>query len=78
MPSGRELYKTRKGKAGGVVVAIHLSTKASHTPPRQEWQGFYWQDKSAPSLCLARVDLSALEVQQINKSNFVVALAMDR
>ena len=35
MPSGLEPYKTRKGKAGGVVVAIHLPTKASHTPPRQ-------------------------------------------
>jgi len=32
--SGRELYKTRKGKAGGVVVAIYLpATPHPHNHP---------------------------------------------
>ena len=33
-PIGLELYKTRKGKAGGVGVAINHPTEYSLAPPR--------------------------------------------
>ena len=60
-------YKTRKGKAGGVVVAIYLPAEHS---PRQHWRGFWFCENGIATLnlCLHPTDARDPKLGTIRQS----------